>query len=383
MLNQMPKVTVLMAVYNGERYLHEAIESILNQTFQDFEFLIINDGSQDSTKEIIASYQDTRIKLIDNEQNLGLTKSLNKGWKLAKGEFIARQDADDISEPERLAKQVTFLETNPDVVLVGSWYRDIDERGDLLAERKLPCSTASIRWEILFYCPFVHSAVMFRTQTVSEQIGFYDESFSYAQDYDLWWRIARKLEVANINEYLLKLRINPLSMTATYGNLVDDEPLNIKVNNINYLLDFNEVKAYKKTDPWQLIYLVWIRELNLLKQIKFVEIERAVTFITQLRKIFDNHYKINNLERKTNYQTILDRIIPTMLNLSFFHIKEDRYSAWCFFIKALTLRVSILREYSNIKLMLKLFLGIRLYDLINFGIYKKNWQSNRHSISDQ
>src|SRR4051794_29608800 len=121
----MPKVTVLLAVYNGERYLREAIDSILGQTFQDFEFLIINDGSTDSTREIILSYHDPRIRLVDNEDNIGQTRSLNRGLALAAGQFVARQDADDISEPERLASQVAFLEIHPEVVLLGTWYRKI------------------------------------------------------------------------------------------------------------------------------------------------------------------------------------------------------------------------------------------------------------------
>src|SRR3990170_6306785 len=103
-----PEITVLMSVYNGERFLREAIESILNQTYRDFEFLIINDGSTDSSREIILSYNDPRIRLIDNELNIGLTRSLNKGLRLARGKYIARQDADDISFRKRLEKQVAF-----------------------------------------------------------------------------------------------------------------------------------------------------------------------------------------------------------------------------------------------------------------------------------
>src|SRR5581483_9504087 len=117
-----PIVTVLMSVYNGERYLREAIESILVQTWQDFELVCINDGSTDQSREIVLSFNDPRIRLVDNEQNLGLAKSLNKGLMLARGNLIARQDADDISEPDRLLKQVAFLEQWSEIVLVGSWY---------------------------------------------------------------------------------------------------------------------------------------------------------------------------------------------------------------------------------------------------------------------
>ncbi|HKQ33129.1 MAG TPA: glycosyltransferase family A protein, partial [Thermodesulfobacteriota bacterium] len=120
-----PKVTVLMTVYNGEKFLNEAIDGILNQTFRDFEFLIINDGSTDGSREIIKSYKDPRINLVDNESNIGLTASLNRGLSLAGGEYIARQDADDISLPERLEKQISILERNPDIALLGSWYLEI------------------------------------------------------------------------------------------------------------------------------------------------------------------------------------------------------------------------------------------------------------------
>ena len=122
-----PKITVLMPVYNGEKYLREAIGSILNQTFNDFEFLIINDSSTDSTREIILSYDDTRIRLEDNEKNIGLTHSLNKGLRLAKGKYVARMDADDISLPDRLEKQLAVIENNTDVSIVACWIDIIDK----------------------------------------------------------------------------------------------------------------------------------------------------------------------------------------------------------------------------------------------------------------
>ena len=231
-----PRVTVLMSVYNGERYLRESIESILSQTFQDFEFLIINDGSKDRTRDLILSYDDPRIRLVDNEQNLGLTRSLNHGMELAEGQLIARQDADDISEPERLARQVAFLDSHGDVALLGTWYKEIDAQGALLGRKELPTQSMEIRWSLLFFCPFVHSAVMMRKSPMLEQIGFYDESFVYAQDYDLWSRIARRLTVANLPERLLQYRTNPSAMTATYGATVDDEIMRIRVANVKSLI---------------------------------------------------------------------------------------------------------------------------------------------------
>ena len=215
-----PIVTVLMSVYNGERYLREAIESILVQTWQDFELVCINDGSTDQSREIVLSFNDPRIRLVDNEQNLGLAKSLNKGLMLARGNLIARQDADDISEPDRLLKQVAFLEQCSEIVLVGSWYSEIDAKGNRRANIKLPCDYTDIRWGLLLGCPFVHSSVMFRKSAVPEKVGFYRGDLVYSEDYELWSRVARCLPVANLDEYLVRLRIHATSKTATYGEKV-------------------------------------------------------------------------------------------------------------------------------------------------------------------
>jgi hypothetical protein len=237
----MSKVTVLMAVYNGERYLRDAVESILCQTFQDFQFLIINDGSTDNTRDVILSYDDARIVLVDNEHNVGQTRSLNRGLELAAGELIARQDADDISEPGRLAKQATFLERHPEVALLGTWYKEIDVQGTVVGDRTLPCRTTDIRWSLLFFCPFVHSSVMLRKSVLSEQIGFYSEALAYSQDYELWHRIARRFPIANLPEPLVRLRTTPWSMTATYGDRVH-EGHRIRIAQIAQLLDWDKIE---------------------------------------------------------------------------------------------------------------------------------------------
>ncbi len=122
------KVTILMPVYNGEKYLKEALESILNQTFTNFEFLIINDASTDNSKNIINSFNDHRIKLIENKENLGLTKSLNKGISISQSEYIARMDADDISLPKRLGIQVKFMDKHPEIGAVGTWAKIIGDK---------------------------------------------------------------------------------------------------------------------------------------------------------------------------------------------------------------------------------------------------------------
>ncbi|HSJ14770.1 MAG TPA: glycosyltransferase [Longimicrobiales bacterium] len=213
-----PRISVVMSVFNGERYLQEAIDSILRQRYRDFEFIIIDDASKDSTAAILGRCDDPRIRVLRNSANRGLAESLNRGLAVARGEFIARQDADDISEPDRLGAQVAFLDAHPDVALLGSAHTEIDAEGGVLAQVDANCDHVTILWAMLFYCPFAHTAVMFRRQPVLEAVGVYDASFRYSMDYEYWTRIAARFRVANLAEPLVRLRFHERSMTATYGS---------------------------------------------------------------------------------------------------------------------------------------------------------------------
>jgi glycosyltransferase involved in cell wall biosynthesis len=215
-----PKVTVLMSVYNGEKYLQEAIDSILGQTFKDFEFLIVNDGSTDKTGEVLESYHDPRIRIITNEKNIGLTKSLNKGLMLASGEYIARQDADDISMPERLKKEVEFLEQNINVGLVGTDYLFTNEKGKVVHIVKCLNGSRELRTKLLEGNQFGHGSVMLRRECI-DKVGTYREEFKFSQDYDFYLRIAEVYDVANISEPLYKWRINIESVSVKKKALQD------------------------------------------------------------------------------------------------------------------------------------------------------------------
>jgi len=217
-----PKVTVLMSVYNGEKYLHEAIDSILNQTFKDFEFLIINDSSIDSSRDIVLSYNDPRIRLIDNEKNIGLTRSLNKGLRLATGECVARMDADDVSEFKRLEMQVWFLDAHPSIGVVGINSYVISERGKVLGKMERPASHRKIMAKILSENQMVHSSLMWR-KNLLKTYGYYNEELTFAQDYELLLRLSSVADLANLPDQLHRWRRNistGISMTKRQAQIV-------------------------------------------------------------------------------------------------------------------------------------------------------------------
>ena len=210
-----PKVSVLMCVYNGKTYLREALDSIVGQTFKDFEFIIVDDGSTDNSWEILTEYskQDSRIVLINNEENLGLEKSLNKGIAATKGEYIARQDADDISLPNRLQLQVDFLDAHPEVGALGSSVEFIDSQGSILQLLKVPTDHETIQARLLIRNCLLHSSMTMRSSLIQKLDG-YNEDMLYAEDYDLWWRISLHSRLATLPEILLQYRWdNPSSVS--------------------------------------------------------------------------------------------------------------------------------------------------------------------------
>lgn len=208
---QNPKVTVLMPVYNGERYLRAAIDSILSQTFTDFEFLIINDGSMDSSLTIIESYHDHRIRLINNGSNIKLIATLNKGLEAACGEYVARMDCDDISLPDRLERQVAFLESHPGVGICGTWVETIGEvTGDVW---RYPTEPDDIKAGLFFESVLAHPAVMIRKALLEKHKLYYDPCYIHAEDLELWRRCSFKFDLANIPEVLLHYRISSKSVS--------------------------------------------------------------------------------------------------------------------------------------------------------------------------
>jgi len=208
----MPLVSVIMPVYNGAKYIDEAIESILSQTFSDFEFIIIDDGSTDDTIQHIKRFNDHRMLLLKNEHNMGITQSLNRGLESAKGEYICRMDADDISLANRLEKQVSFLQKYSSIVLVGSSADQIDDKGIIVGEELMPLSPAEINRIKFIHNPFIHGSVMFRKSLLVE-FGGYDVRWKYNEDYDLWLRFTSRYLAMNMSDKLLRRRIHQSNIT--------------------------------------------------------------------------------------------------------------------------------------------------------------------------
>lgn len=204
-----PLVTVLLAVKDGGPYLAPAIRSILCQTLGDFELLVIDDGSTDGTPQVLADVDDRRLRVLRNPANIGLAASLNRGIAEARGTYLARMDADDVAMPQRLALQAERLETEPDLVIVGSATIATDERLAPLVRVAMPVDDTAIRWLNLLENPFAHPTVMLRRAALVEHGIAYDESRDTTQDWALWQRLLAVGRGANLPQPLLLRRLHP------------------------------------------------------------------------------------------------------------------------------------------------------------------------------
>ena len=242
-----PLLTVLMPVYNAEKYLAEAIDSILQQTFSDFELLILDDGSVDSSVKIINSYTDPRIRLFKNERNLGISATLNKGIEMCSTELIARMDADDISYPDRLQKQYEFFLNNPDCSLLSTWAREI-------TSGKQPFVTEMLNsdyhyYALTFQCCIYHPTVMYKRSAVMS-VGMYNTP--YSEDFELWWQLIRRYKVYSLHEVLLDYRLSEESLCRTTKKSEYEVSQYTQVlRNIHYYtgydynLSYNEVECFR------------------------------------------------------------------------------------------------------------------------------------------
>ena len=236
-----PKVTVLMPAYNAGKYIAESIQSIINQTYGNWELLIVNDGSTDNTVEVVNSFNDPRIRLLNNPENLRLIKTLNRGLEEAKGEYIARLDSDDNATPNRLQLQVDALDADPDLALVGGRSNVINAQGKLITRGEdafLPSSSEAIRFALMFFNPFRHSAVTFRRDVV-RSLGGYPLKMQNVEDFGLWCQLTRNHRTQNLIETVCDYRVHDESVMTrakTDASVEESEP-RIVITRADYFLN--------------------------------------------------------------------------------------------------------------------------------------------------
>lgn len=237
-MSTVPAISVLMPVFNGVSYLSEAIESVLNQTFTNFELIIIDDCSTDTSVELIKKYTDSRIQLIEKPVNTGLIASLNMALKLAKGEYIARMDADDVCLPHRFATQYNYLQTYTNVLVLGSNYSIIDAPN---IKPNVPITANEVKLFALTNSPVAHPSVMMRATIFSKYQLSYDATQLHAEDYDLWTRILEIGTIENLPEVLLNYRIHNLQVSQMQNTQQLQCANSIRLRQLQQLVNLNEL----------------------------------------------------------------------------------------------------------------------------------------------
>jgi glycosyltransferase involved in cell wall biosynthesis len=318
----MPLLTVLMPVFNAEKYLYEAIESILQQTFTDFEFLIIDDGSTDSSAEIIKSFNDPRINFIQNLVNVGVSETLNKGIGLSNTELIARMDSDDICYPERLQKQYDHFQTDPECALLSASARVISATGGFVRIDQYP--SAYYYYNLNFICWIYHPTVMYKRSCVIDA-GQYSEP--YAEDFNLWWQLALKYKISHLQDVLLDYRLTAESLSMISKKkeyeIAQHEQV---IRNIHYLtgeefdLTFEEVECYRFNFEPLLKTKSTAAILQAIKKLKYITTciidtpnvnldIKAVQEAFHYKKEFTLHYCYSNLPLEKKLQLKISMLL--------------------------------------------------------------------------
>lgn len=287
----LPRVSVVMGSYNGERFLRPAIESILNQTFRDFELIVIDDCSTDNSPRILREFTDERIRIIRNGRNLGIAETMNKGIAAARGEYIALQDHDDLSRPTRFECQVAFLDGHPEVGMVGSSCNIIDEAGSLVPH--WPVEYENLRWALLWRCPFFHTSVMLRRKATQEVGGYSsDTKYRFAEDYEFMSRLALRHEVANIPKLLACWRAHKASASNTHVSQQAAAVSSISQRNVCELLGWDHV------DPsaWQGVQRFLFHPIQQRLDLTTMEVNCTLDFLSAVHKAFCTRYRMRRRE---------------------------------------------------------------------------------------
>jgi len=303
-----------MSVFNGMPYLHESIESVLTQDFDQFELIVIDDCSTDGTLEYLESIKDTRMRIINNEINLGLSESLNKGIKISKGKYIARLDADDIAHKNRLWEQYIFLEQNPNIGLLGTGYNEIDKDNQIISI-KVPIQVDyQLRWFSLFRNPFVHSSIMLR-KCILDNYDIKYPKMRVAQDYHMWNKIMEHTKAANLSTILISHRIHS-NRISNYAK--DQQRKNVVETSLYYIERRFQEKIWTPLEIKNLI------DLYIKQKIDFPE--SIYQTLNNLLFLFKNYFqnastfeenKFKNLQKVRITKLICDYRIYNMASIKF------------------------------------------------------------------
>lgn len=300
-------LSIIIPAFNAERYISQSIQSVLNQTYNNFELIIINDGSTDNTRVIIESFDDERIKYFENEKNQGIVYSRNKGLRIAKGDYIGMLDADDIAYPEKFETQINFLEKNGDFGMIGSWARFIDENGKHMPGGwKLKAKPEMIPSLMLFKNYFLQSAVLYRKECITKFT--FKEGFDILEDYLIWLEIIKKFKVWNLQEYLLDYRIHSGGITKTHQEeKVEKEKKVFRIQLLEMGIDTTEQEI----------------ELHLLirDDSKITKIKTLKLIEKWLIKINDHNLKTEIYNHKMLTRVIFNRWLKVCFKAKYLHIK--------------------------------------------------------------
>jgi hypothetical protein len=240
-LDMPPRVSVLMPMHNASQFVGRALQSVLAQTFSDFELLVINDGSTDGSDKVVEEYSDPRVKLHHNSGNIGVPATLNRGLELATGEYVARLDADDICVPSRLARQVSYMDAHPDVGVCGSWVRIVGAHHGFVMRR--PCGSEVIRAFMCLDNPLFHPTVILRKRILDDSGLRYRQTYPRAEDFDLWERVADVSLIDNIPAVLVGYRVHGASVSATSSDAMESQTCEILGRQLSRLgLEISEEK---------------------------------------------------------------------------------------------------------------------------------------------
>lgn len=327
-MSKTPTVSVVTSVYNGEMYLSESIESILQQSYSDFEFIIIDDGSNDRTPEILNSYTtDSRIIILTNPKKLGLSKSFNIGIKNSSGEYIARHDADDISMKNRLTVQKTYLDQHQDVSILASSNIYINQLGEIISVANRGADANINHWRLFFSNPIIHSSTMYRKSQILS-LGGYDENLTHSEDYDLWCRAAKKFSIIQLPDILVKFRKHKNSFTHSNRSIASQSSISISQKHIsNYLkreVSLNTVKIIRlKSD----------------KTPNLKGLLTAMNVINELTATFMKNEKPNLMDSRKIYK-LNSKLILKIISLS----NINKLNKIIFVLKAITIKYKFLTK---------------------------------------